>query len=147
MAGTASTPNLESLLRQITRRLKRLEERVVRVHNHDSAYSPLGHAHDERYYTETEANDRFWKKLGTGSGQFRAYEVTVTFNASATSDLPLINTPFTVSPISVGTAASSDIGVSTSDRADGDINVRAWSRTNTVLTGTYTVKVHATGTI
>ena len=26
-------------------------------HDHDSKYSKLGHAHDERYYTETEVNN------------------------------------------------------------------------------------------
>ena len=42
-------------------------------HNHDSAYSKLGHNHDERYYTESEVDTKLKTKSDTGHNHNDTY--------------------------------------------------------------------------
>jgi hypothetical protein len=115
------------------------------------------HTHDDRYYTEAEAeaafltpaegNVAYVQRAGAGPGQLRVYMRTCTFSASITSDLITINHGMTTNDFaSIATAASSTYGVSCDDGA-GVTNVRAWARDNVAKTGTTVVKVFVFGTL
>jgi len=135
-----------------------------------NARPATAHTHDDRYYTEAEANAGFltpayantlyepigsaWTKSvsdgryvqigGSGADQLRVYRVTCTFSNSILSDLITITHNLSAAS-SVATAESSTSGATADDGTPNETKVRAWARDNLPKTGPTVVKVFVFG--
>jgi len=55
---------------------------TITSHNHSGVYSPATHAHDDRYYTETEVDDLLAGKSDSGHNHSGVYEPAFTKNTA-----------------------------------------------------------------